>query len=43
MWLSVSLSITIVVYLVTRKKITPIISLAAISVLTYSTFFNLIG
>ena len=43
MWLSVSLCITIVVYLVTRKKITPLVSTAAISVVTYATFFNLIG
>tara|TARA_Y100000310_G_C20644620_1_gene795853 strand:+ start:202 stop:1548 length:1347 start_codon:yes stop_codon:yes gene_type:complete len=43
MWLSVSLCISIVVYLVTRKKITPLVSTAAISVAVYSSFFNLIG
>ena len=43
MWLSVALCITIVVYLVTREKITPIVSIAAISIATYATFFNLIG
>jgi len=43
MWLSVALCITIIVYLVTKKKITPIISITAISVATSATFFNLIG
>ena len=43
MWLSVSLCISIVVYLVTTKKITPLVSTAAISVAVYSSFFNLIG
>ena len=43
MWLSVPLCISIVVYLVTSKKITPLVSTAAISVAIYSTFFNLVG
>ena len=43
MWLSVALCITIVVYLVTKNKITPVVSIAAISIATYATFFNLIG
>ena len=43
MWLSVALCITIVVYLVTKRKITPIVSVTAISIATFATFFNLIG